>query len=1474
MQTQKGWLIKQTFDNDFVHLMESMYEKYGEDVFSIQGIANKHMDIVAFSKEFFGKSGNVADVSIDGNANVKEKNILQYNYESGKAVQKLNSFYLLYKWVNRCFGEEAAAQALEKVMNGELFVNDMGSYQTAYCFAFDLRNLLSQGMNFFKGNMTIKPPRRSESFIALIIQSTAYISNQIAGAASYPDFFVVLDWFYRKEMGPKYTVTLRHGFEAKLVGKESADIVTWDRVKNQLQNFIYSMNFPFRGNQSLPASEEIIVNGKPIEIGDYVEGKIGDKDANECPVQGDSTYSFNRTTGLLEEKPIIGVIKHELEKDSRLIKYTTVMGQELVCTDRHSLFTREGLEIKEVTSEDEPTNILVPFNFFNPDKAVESVLNIPDSGGRLGIRELRLTPEIMYLIGQYIGDGSICGSRLTVSTFDDQVNQKITGDMVGLFKTHTNDRNSIEISIGKDVAHALIEIFGKGSHEKSIPRNMYTEKNILHLVGGYLDADGHARQYRGDIILSSVNMELLKSLQFILLSRGIVSRIRTHTREGFGKISDIHVLRIPAMDAHKLSNYCVTKKINTEHKLDYSRQFFDYDGVYQEIMTHYNIRGLAEHGVIQNRSRDKSLKQSDVDKLINFLDQKIKEGEDGTYKDDEEYLKSTLGVLYFKDHPGKKVVPTRTERVMQLRDCIQKLKKFQHAVPIRLLGVSEEDPVQYVYDISVEGNENFLSSSTVYAHNSAFTNLSIMDDGFMNVLFKDYKLPTPNGDFEDPDLQSAKELSKLFFEYFSHINCNEGIFTFPVMTIAISVDKDGKLLDKEFVEWAAKANCEKAFANIFQSAPTSFSSCCRLRNDLTKVADTGYQNSFGVGGLSIGCYDDKTEVLTDKGWKFFADLDRTERVCTLNMENEEIEYQKPTDYIASEYSGPMNLYKNQTIDFLVTPNHNMLAKSRKLGSLSLVQSENLKSGYNLPRIIGKYEKQNLQEYTVGSSKFSADPFYRLVGLYLGDGATYHDAEEAKHRAYEISFQIVKDRECSMVEGTLNELGIHFTKTYIKTRKMWTYRFYNKDFWEFVLPLGKCKEKYVPRDMIKDGGFSNLYNLMEGLINTDGHIGSNGTWFYTSSEKLKNNFEEISVLMGFPFHTFTRSGRKAYFKRDNRTITSGTCYEIRVIMIEKEIQRYGCRCKSTIHYSGNIYCVTVPNHIIAVKRNGTVMWCGNSHRVAGLNLPRIALLEKKDPNILEKDLELLHKILYSHRKLITHLIELGNMPLYTAGWIHLRRQYSTIGFVGAHEYVANKGLDITKQDGLKAIKDVLGTIEANIVKWQEAEKAEGNIYNLEQIPGESMCIRLCDIDTLLKHNPNKYVMYSNQYIPLVQDASIYDRVRIQGKIDSHTSGGAILHINVDDDARLSPKQFGALMQLAREQGCVYFAVNYAYSECAKGHYSVGKHEKCPACQEAIVCQFSRVVGFITPIRAWSKVRREWEFPRRVFYRNGRLEDVHV
>ena len=58
-EPSKGYNVNLTFSKDFVNCLERLYKKYGEEIFSIQGIANKHLDICSFRREFFNKSSNL-----------------------------------------------------------------------------------------------------------------------------------------------------------------------------------------------------------------------------------------------------------------------------------------------------------------------------------------------------------------------------------------------------------------------------------------------------------------------------------------------------------------------------------------------------------------------------------------------------------------------------------------------------------------------------------------------------------------------------------------------------------------------------------------------------------------------------------------------------------------------------------------------------------------------------------------------------------------------------------------------------------------------------------------------------------------------------------------------------------------------------------------------------------------------------------------------------------------------------------------------------------------------------------------------------------------------------------------------------------------------------------------------------------------------------------------------------------------------
>ena len=279
----------------------------------------------------------------------------------------------------------------------------------------------------------------------------------------------------------------------------------------------------------------------------------------------------------------------------------------------------------------------------------------------------------------------------------------------------------------------------------------------------------------------------------------------------------------------------------------------------------------------------------------------------------------------------------------------------------------------------------------------------------------------------------------------------------------------------------------------------------------------------------------------------------------------------------------------------------------------------------------------------------------------------------------------------------------------------------------------------------------------------------------------------------------------------------------------------------------------------------------SSRISGVNLPQMALRMKEDgttdyAKYLEKELIKCHKILYSHRDLLKDRIERGSLPLYKAGWISLDKQYNTLGFIGAYEFLDILGKDIISEEGSDYLVEVMKTMESYINQW---EKDDNVSYNMEQIPGESMAVRLAQIDKLLGFNKNYEVeLYSNQYVPLIKDASIYDRFRIQGKFDELTSGGSILHLNLHDGSQLSPTQVYKLIETSRKTKAVYWAVNRVFVKCENGHFAISNNGSCPKCGGEITNQYTRIVGFVVDLSAWHFARQD-EFHERIFYSDSSL-----
>lgn len=268
-------------------------------------------------------------------------------------------------------------------------------------------------------------------------------------------------------------------------------------------------------------------------------------------------------------------------------------------------------------------------------------------------------------------------------------------------------------------------------------------------------------------------------------------------------------------------------------------------------------------------------------------------------------------------------------------------------------------------------------------------------------------------------------------------------------------------------------------------------------------------------------------------------------------------------------------------------------------------------------------------------------------------------------------------------------------------------------------------------------------------------------------------------------------------------------------------------------------------------------------VVTINMPRLAFTSKNDPELffskLSSYVAICSRINNTKRHIVKRRIDNGNLPLYTLGFMELSKQYSTVGVNGLNECCEIFGLDVLTQEGQDFILKTLTTInEANEV----CQKRYKTPHNCEQIPGENVSIKLADKDRLAGIN-DRYDIYSNQFIPLVTSADMLDRIRLQGLFDKHFSGGAICHINVEqriDD----PAKIAELIKVCAKMGVVYWAVNYCLQRCSEGHMTVGNKTTCTVCGSPITDTYTRVVGFLTSVKNWHKVRREQDFPNRVFY----------
>ena len=227
---------------------------------------------------------------------------------------------------------------------------------------------------------------------------------------------------------------------------------------------------------------------------------------------------------------------------------------------------------------------------------------------------------------------------------------------------------------------------------------------------------------------------------------------------------------------------------------------------------------------------------------------------------------------------------------------------------------------------------------------------------------------------------------------------------------------------------------------------------------------------------------------------------------------------------------------------------------------------------------------------------------------------------------------------------------------------------------------------------------------------------------------------------------------------------------------------------------------------------------------------------------------------------------GMFPQTKAGYIHLDKLYCTIGVNGLNEAARFLGLTVgNNKDYMDFASWILNTIK----EYNKQHSEKKFKFNLELVPAESLGVKNYNWDK--KDNywvPDDVNLYNSYIYDAHDDTSILDKIAMQGgQIAKSIDGGQASHLNLQDN--LDKEQYTKLLEYAVQVGNSYITFNVPQTQCDSCGF-IAKHpfDVCPECGSNKVTQWTRIIGYLRPIKAWSEAR-QIEGSHRMFAKDDRV-----
>ena len=219
--------IKLKLDKNFTTQFNRLKEKYGEEMLVINGFAENNLNLSGFIDNFVD-SENTANATIDANANVQTKDIVNLVNEIPKPYLKLLGYNKLFYEMNKKYGYQKACDMLDSEWKGDIFIHNSSDISLRpYCFNYDLEQLATKGM-FFINNLVTRPAKHLSTFCDHLLEFISWVSNRQSGAAGIANALMWMYWFWKNDVSNNHYIKSPEYYRDQC-----------------FQKFIFDLNMPY-----------------------------------------------------------------------------------------------------------------------------------------------------------------------------------------------------------------------------------------------------------------------------------------------------------------------------------------------------------------------------------------------------------------------------------------------------------------------------------------------------------------------------------------------------------------------------------------------------------------------------------------------------------------------------------------------------------------------------------------------------------------------------------------------------------------------------------------------------------------------------------------------------------------------------------------------------------------------------------------------------------------------------------------------------------------------------------------------------------------------------------------------------------------------------------------------------------------------------------------------------------------------------